>query len=247
MTMYNCERCGYETVDRGNLIKHLQKKKPCETKFSDTDRETLIKLSHKIIYNDDDFKCKYCAKPFKVMNSVYRHFPICEKNPEKNTSALLDKLKKTEECNKELNKQIKNLYNEIDELKKKLAIHELKRNEEFFQNLLEVHFKCGHMKLKNGITDISNDNMHIEIKNWDSVKEAVGQLVYYNIKAPREDLRVYFFGKCSKDKKDETVIDLAKVNIKCYEFIETYDDIKSICLNDNEVEMLYDKRNSSYL
>ena len=51
----------------------------------------------------------------------------------------------------------------------------------------------GHKKLKSGITDITTDFIHAEIKNWDSWKDAIGQLCVYQINDPKEKLEVYFF------------------------------------------------------
>jgi hypothetical protein len=90
-------------------------------------------------------------------------------------------------------------------------------------------------------TDVTTDIMHAEIKNWKCVKEALGQLLYYNIESPREDLRAYFFGKCSNDKKKDAVSKFEEYKIKCYEFIESDKDIQVICLNDNITETVYIK------
>lgn len=81
MEFYNCRRCGYETTDRGNLMKHFNRKILCDPKISDIDRESLITASYKRVYKTEDFKCNFCDKPFKVMNSVYRHAKKCCKNP----------------------------------------------------------------------------------------------------------------------------------------------------------------------
>ena len=89
MEVYNCQRCGYETNDRANVLKHFNRKIPCDPILGD---------------NDKDFKCKFCEKPFKVMNSVYRHSKKCSKNPD--NIDLKDEVKKLKSIVKNQEKMI---------------------------------------------------------------------------------------------------------------------------------------------
>jgi hypothetical protein len=85
--------------------------------------------------------------------------------------------------------------------------------EEIYQKALEVHLCGTHCKLKHGITDISNDRLHAEIKCIESWKGALGQLLYYNFISPKDELHMYLFGK--KPKKFN-INDIAN-------FLKTYD------------------------
>lgn len=82
-----------------------------------------------------------------------------------------------------------------------------------YQKNLEKIYGCGHMALKvTGITDLSTDKFHIELKNWARWKEGVGQLVCYNLEKPVDELRLYLFGILpSKYKEIVDVINNANI------------------------------------
>lgn len=65
--------------------------------------------------------------------------------------------------------------------------------ESFFQRVLEERYRGKHLYLTTGITDVSTNKMHIEIKNAHRWVEALRQLLAYDIAAPREDLRLCLF------------------------------------------------------
>ena len=79
--MLSCERCGYETELKCNLMNHLNRKKECKTLLTDISRENLIdKLKFKE-YNENASHCTYCDKKFNTKSSMYRHLNICKKKP----------------------------------------------------------------------------------------------------------------------------------------------------------------------
>lgn len=88
--MYKCELCGYSTKYKSNLVKHMNKKKPC------------------IIDIDLTYKCKYCNIEFGNRNSKYKHQKKCTK---KTINKQLDDLKE------EYTKSQQYMMNEIDNLK----------------------------------------------------------------------------------------------------------------------------------
>jgi len=67
-------------------------------------------------------------------------------------------------------------------------------NEAFFQSLLESYLGGGHKQLECGITDITTEDFHAEIKKSHMWKDAVGQLLVYNTFDPRPEKRLYLFG-----------------------------------------------------
>lgn len=88
----------------------------------------------------------------------------------------------------------------------------------YYQRFLENLLDSNHKKIKYGITDITTKNEHIEIKNWNDYKAAMGQLISYNTCDEKEKLSVYFFGEMDENKKLE-IIDLFKThNISVKEF-----------------------------
>jgi uncharacterized Zn-finger protein len=85
---WKCLRCGHESSCKGNLIKHLKKKKECITEFSFIDREHYINNLTNKEYNESTFDCVYCGKKFNTASNKYRHHKICSKSKEttENTS-----------------------------------------------------------------------------------------------------------------------------------------------------------------
>jgi hypothetical protein len=72
-------------------------------------------------------------------------------------------------------------------------------NEIVYQNHLQTilngsHFNCGIF----GVTDITTEDFHAEIKIWTSWKQVLGQLLAYNKACPKLELRAYFYGKKHK-------------------------------------------------
>ena len=69
-------------------------------------------------------------------------------------------------------------------------------DEKRYQKLLEDRFQASHLHIPGvGITDITTDDTHIEIKRWSRYHEVPGQLAKYQHAIPRDKLAVYFFGR----------------------------------------------------
>lgn len=89
--------------------------------------------------------------------------------------------------------------------------------EKEYQHHLEKELNGKHLKNTHGITDITTEDTHVEIKKWSDYKSALGQLLSYNNAIPKENLSVYFFGYYPEEKK-EMIIDLFnKSNINVYQ------------------------------
>ena len=67
--------------------------------------------------------------------------------------------------------------------------------ESIYQNVLEKYLDGKHISTEYGITDVTTNRLHAEIKSWCLWKTAIGQLMAYNLAEPREELHVYLFGK----------------------------------------------------
>jgi len=68
-------------------------------------------------------------------------------------------------------------------------------SESLYQHALEQVLGGTHRRMGlYGVSDITNDQFHAEIKIWSYWKTAVSQLLFYNIAVPREELRLYVFG-----------------------------------------------------
>ena len=101
--------------------------------------------------------------------------------------------------------------------------------------ILENYFNASHKTLKCGITDITTDNMHAEIKAWDCWKESIGQLITYNTLDPRNELHVYLFGKYGPSSKQMAFEVLVKNNFKVFDCIIEDKTIRVINMSDNSV------------
>ena len=92
----------------------------------------------------------------------------------------------------------------------------MEKNESYFQYYMEKYLGGRHMRLESGITDITNNKIHAELKKWISWKNGVGQLQIYCSEEYREELHLYLFGPSPK-KKQVYIKLLLKSNIKPFE------------------------------
>lgn len=68
--------------------------------------------------------------------------------------------------------------------------------ESYYQTIVERLLSCGHLHIKGaGITDITLDNAHVEIKNARRYHETAGQLLKYALVDAREFYVVILFGQ----------------------------------------------------
>lgn len=109
--------------------------------------------------------------------------------------------------------------------------------ESFFQSVLEHHFGYGHKKLHVGVTDITTDKFHAEIKEWRKWKSAIGQLMMYNKDDPKDELRLYLFGKRSQKMKEKVCQYLTDMDVGLYECLIVSNGVKLVNLFDGSEEL----------
>jgi len=157
MCMCMCKRCGYETAQKSNLIRHLQKKIPCEPNITDVSLSSLIEEATHKEYNDITYSCDYCDKKFNFNQSRHRHQKICKSNNGTNNKKKKSKavLKNEKQRNllieqqltiENLKDDIKLLQNTVRDISSNVMFLNDKRNEAYYQKLLEIYFKAGHKK-----------------------------------------------------------------------------------------------------
>ena len=66
--------------------------------------------------------------------------------------------------------------------------------ENYYQKKLEKYLNGKHTRFDIGISDVTNEEMHAEIKIWCNWKQAINQLLLYNAANPRRILCIYLFG-----------------------------------------------------
>lgn len=196
MSCFTCERCGYSTKIKCNLVTHLKRKTPCGPKHVNNDCELLLSnIYQQKIGEHDQFKilCEFCSKPFTTRQGKYQHKKFCKQNP--------NKLKYNNTCITSTVKKQNNIDNQhqsdVDELKKRvnqlmLEIEELKRNHTT-QHTTVINIQQNTIIL-NSYNHVTTDFVHNEImikllsktyfqQLFDSLKEVV-HLIYYNEQHP---------------------------------------------------------------
>lgn len=109
---------------------------------------------------------------------------------------------------------------ELQKLKVENAFLRGRKKESFYQHIVEEYLGGTHLKVEDGITDVTTDEIHAEIKEWSSYKNVVGQLKYYNLCAPRKKLQAYLFGTYPKSKQQHALSLFKTQNIEPYTFLE---------------------------
>jgi hypothetical protein len=228
---YKCKRCGYETDHKHCLYQHFDRKKQCNSIINDIDISILRYELDNIKSSEGNFQCIFCERQFVNRNNMYKHKKICKKKP--NEISLQDQINELrDKINNNLTPIIQNNNNE--QLKLELQYYKNRKNENFYQLLLENYLGSTHKTLSCGITDITTDTCHAEIKEWPSWKESIGQLFCYNASDPKETLEMYMFGKYTQKCKDEAVKIAASYKINVYEFVDTAEGVSIISLKNNE-------------
>jgi hypothetical protein len=225
MVVYTCERCGYDTKDKSNLTKHLRRAS-CKPVISNKETsEQLEAMKSQTKKSDNPYNCRYCKSNFNSKSSMYRHMYVCKEkkddksNSDVNNSAIIA----MQENIDMLKEQIQHMSAMGDRAKLQLELQYYKnrKNEGFYQQLLESHFGATHKKLACGITDITTLDMHGEIKEWKCWKEALGQLIAYQTEDQKERLCVFLFGKYPESCKNTATKVFQANNIKVYDCIDS--------------------------
>lgn len=115
-------------------------------------------------------------------------------------------------------------------LQKELMFHNNRKDEKFFHTVLEDCLDGSHKKLQVGVTDITTDTFHAEIKDWKDWQNAIGNLMSYNDEDPKEQLHIYLFGRCGDNIKEAACKTLGRLNIKPFECILVEDGVNVIDL-----------------
>jgi hypothetical protein len=113
---------------------------------------------------------------------------------------------------------------QIEKLQLQIDFLKTKRNESFYQAIVEEHLQGTHKRLEYCITDVSTDRVHAEIKNWDCFTQAIGQLNFYNKLDPKEELHIYLFGKAPRHN-DRIISHLIEMGFLVHTFRDVEDGV----------------------
>lgn len=78
---YTCGLCGYQTDKKFCIIKHLQRKTPCNSLCDDTNRTLIIGELTKRNLLETTYPCDHCGKQFNTRPGKCRHQKICKNKP----------------------------------------------------------------------------------------------------------------------------------------------------------------------
>ena len=108
---YSCKRCGYETIYKHCLSRHLKSINLCKVINENIDAETLLNELNSKEYNNITYNCEFCKKKFNHKSSMYRHRNICDKKENKDFSHLINRIDQLEEALKDKLNNINNTTN----------------------------------------------------------------------------------------------------------------------------------------
>jgi hypothetical protein len=113
--MFKCERCGYNTSVKCNIIKHINRKKICKPILSEIipkDREKEILDGVK-----EGKNCEYCDKFYSREDNLTRHLKKCSKKPDESLETLKELVKVLNEERSQRDKKEKEMEKEIKDMK----------------------------------------------------------------------------------------------------------------------------------
>ena len=172
-----------------------------------------------MLVKPNTFECTNCHEKFASNSTRYRHQQTCK---ESYIHALEERIKKLELASNNgagPNTNTTNtLQQRIKDLEIQNAILKNKKNEYYYQCILEKLYNCSHVRYDCCETDLTNDLFHGEIKQWPSFKEAIGQLMTANSIDPKPELRAFMFGKYSEKAKVKATRVMKALGIRVYQF-----------------------------
>lgn len=192
-----------------------------------------------------DYECPRCGYHTKYKTHIHKHFY----NKHKQCPALKQDIVLTDEVKQYVldnriyrspqvpimpQPTLASMQAEMKALRTELAFLRNKKTEKFYQTILEDFLQGTHQRLSCGETDITTETFHAEIKHWESWKHAAGQILAYNNADPKDELRVYFFGKYGKKNKEIALNFYKNININVYECVDQSDGVSIIDFETNK-------------
>jgi adenylate cyclase class IV len=242
---YECPRCRYTTTVSIDMKRHLNRKNSCKCTYSDMSSHQIMKLlfpKHDDIVARRVHACGLCKKQFTHPNARNRHEIKC-------TGQIPCSKQRGEFIHDvDLHQQIITLQEQIQMMQcenEKLRLHIQNltgvRKEQFYQALVEEYLQGTHKRLMYkgkcvGVSDVTTQNVHAEIKHFDNYKEALGQLLWYNCNDQGKELHLYLFGRHPVDKTHVIVDQLINnFDVQVFMFDCTGSYVNIICVNTGDI------------
>lgn len=204
----------------------------------------------KSTWKKEMYTCPRCGYKRDDKSAMSKHF----NNLKKKCPALVNDIELTDDIkqyildnrvfrtavasNNNLNKENTRLQHAIDILHVKIETLRNKKPEKFYQHILSHYFEAGHKKLKGvGITDVTTDTMHVEIKNWNNWTISIGQILLYNQADKKEKLQIFLFGTppICKTKKEMIIATMVSAGIQPFHVSSEDDNYYIEDLSSNEI------------
>lgn len=230
--LYVCPKCGVQMDRKLNMRSHLYRKRPCPNingiELTEEIRQHV--LANKVLNNKNINMVKDVDVQVKrqIKNVEEEELFIIGKNKELSIQQQdHEVIKEMKEEISKLKNAVSNIYNFLD-LDEEIKCHQ---KESYYQKILENHLNGQHLTVGTGITDVSTDGIHAEIKIWRDYRQGIAQLLLYNAASKRDRLQLYLFGNCTKTKHKQIVIDyVPTLNIEVYEFVHDGKDVQIVDL-----------------
>lgn len=87
-TDWTCKRCHHQSATKGNLVSHLNRKTPCDAKFTLISIDAYIKELTTKVFTGKVYECSHCKAQFSTRQAKFKHKSYCKviKNGEASTS-----------------------------------------------------------------------------------------------------------------------------------------------------------------
>jgi hypothetical protein len=258
---YQCPRCGYETRCKKNMRKHLYGlKKSCCSLLSIHIKQYVLR--NRIYHIPGQVAVQKVDENNQIVIKCTGQASVCQSNQSQASTSqgiqpqasiqvyqrqsqvleISDIVEQIQALRHDFNQQIDKQNRHINKLQQEVRLLRSfmkKRNEKFYQNIVEKHLNGKHKKVETGITDVTNDTTHAEIKQWSMFKFLVGQLQAYNHSDPKDELHAYFFGIATKEIKQMAYALCINHKIKVFTFIDSDEQIDIIDYATKDVVFSY--------
>jgi hypothetical protein len=172
-TEWMCRRCHHLPSTKGNLLSHLRRKQPCETKHDKISIEDYIKELTTKIYEGKVYICSYCDAKFTTRQAKYKHKFTC-KAVTINDDDPNKKIANLEEQNKILQSRIESL---------EMRVNETTNRQENIQT-------SNNQIINNQVINNNQININVNINNFGSENTSylTHEFLSYCIQNPRKGM-----------------------------------------------------------